>query len=376
MDDIWLVLLQLLVVGSILGALLTYLLRSLVCKATLDVGTKSVLITGCDTGIGHELAKYMDHLGFHVFAGCLDTSSEGAQRLRVECSPFLKLVNMDVTREDHVQHAVQYVLDNLPAGENGLYALINNAGVCVCGEFDWQTWNHIESQVNVNILGTLRVIKAFLPLLKVSTDPARIVNVSSVAGLYGYPGLSTYCATKHAMEAVSAVLRQELAKFNISVITVQPGDFSKATHLLDNHHRNMNEMWSEMSESCREEYRDYFIAYHNGVAKTGITGKRIKPVTVLPRNVIKGFEKALLVKVPNDHYLLLPTMVSQLKMTILSAFPQKLAQYWASRKYKKSLPKVVPQSPNLSSRLSHLSHSSFRSTTNSTISSSMTSTSF
>ena len=59
----------------------------------------------------------------------------------------------------------------------------------------------------------------------------------------------------------------------------------------------MNEMWSEMSESCREEYRDYFIAYHNGVAKTGITGKRIKPVTVLPRNVIKGFENALLVKV-------------------------------------------------------------------------------
>ena len=61
----------------------------------------------------------------------------------------------------------------------------------------------------------------------------------------------------------------------------------------------MNEMWSEMSENCREEYRDYFIAYHNGVAKTGITGKRIKPVTVLPRNVIKGFEKALLVKVKN-----------------------------------------------------------------------------
>ena len=69
--------------------------------------------------IGNELAKYLDGLGFHVFAGCLDTSSEGAQRLRVECSPFLKLVNMDVTRDDHVQHAVQYVRDNLPAGEQG-----------------------------------------------------------------------------------------------------------------------------------------------------------------------------------------------------------------------------------------------------------------
>ena len=60
----------------------------------------------------------------------------------------------------------------------------------------------------------------------------RIVNVSSVAGLYGYPGLSTYCATKHAIEAVSSVLRHELVKFDISVVTVQPGDFSKATHLL------------------------------------------------------------------------------------------------------------------------------------------------
>ena len=125
----------------------------------------------------------------------------------------------------------------------------------------------------------------------------RIINVSSVAGLYGYPGLSTYCATKHAMEAVSCVLRHELAKFNIAVVTVQPGDFSKATHLLDNHHRNMNEMWSEMSDLQRNEYKEYFIAYHNGVAKTGITGKRIKPLSVLPKNVISGFEKALLTKV-------------------------------------------------------------------------------
>ena len=119
MDDVWLILVQLLVVGSILGTLLTYLLRGLVCRPKVEVGTKAVLITGCDTGIGNELAKFLDNCGFHVFAGCLDTSSEGAQRLRVECSANLKLVNMDVTREDHVVHAVSYVMDNLPAGENG-----------------------------------------------------------------------------------------------------------------------------------------------------------------------------------------------------------------------------------------------------------------
>ena len=48
----------------------------------------------------------------------------------------------------------------------GLYALINNAGVCVCGEFDWQTWRQIQKQIDVNLVGTLRVTKFCLPLLK------------------------------------------------------------------------------------------------------------------------------------------------------------------------------------------------------------------
>ena len=57
------------------------------------------------------------------------------------------------------------------------------------------------------------------------------MNVSSVAGLYGYPGLSVYCASKHAVEGASAVLREELSKFGVSVVTVQPGDFSKVDRL-------------------------------------------------------------------------------------------------------------------------------------------------
>jgi len=110
---------QLVVVGSVAAALVAYLLRQMACKAREDAGGKAVLITGCDAGIGHELARHLDALGVHVFAGCLDTGSEGAQRLRVECSPFLRLVNMDVTRDDHVAHAFDYVAENLPAGELG-----------------------------------------------------------------------------------------------------------------------------------------------------------------------------------------------------------------------------------------------------------------
>ena len=159
------------------------------------------------------MARHLDSLGFSVFAGCLDTSSEGAQRLRVEASHNLRLVNMDVRQEEHVRVALQYVENNLPVGQEGLYALVNNAGVCVCGEFDWQTWDQVESQVEVNLLGSLRVTKLALRLIK--RVQGRVVNVSSVAGLYGYPGLSVYCATKHALEGFSNVLQQELGKFGV-----------------------------------------------------------------------------------------------------------------------------------------------------------------
>jgi hypothetical protein len=62
----------------------------------------------------------------------------------------------------------------------------------------------------------------------------------------------------------------------------------------------MNEMWSEMSEYQREEYKDYFITYHNGVSKTGVTGRRIKPISYIPENIIRGFEKAIMTKVKFD----------------------------------------------------------------------------
>lgn len=119
MDDQWLILIQLLVVATVIGALMTYLIRRILCRPRNDPGNQAVLVTGCDSGIGHELARHLDSLGFHVFAACLDTSSEGAQRLRIEASPMLRLVNMDVTKEDHVRHAVDYIRENLPAGQQG-----------------------------------------------------------------------------------------------------------------------------------------------------------------------------------------------------------------------------------------------------------------
>jgi len=338
--DTTFVIVQLLVALSLIAGLLSWVLRGLMCSVLGDAGGRVVLVTGCDTGIGHEVARHLDAIGFTVFAGCLDTASEGAQRLRVEASPSLRLVNMDVRREEHVRVALQFVEDNLPAGEAGLYAVVNNAGVCVCGEFDWQTWGQVQSQVETNLLGTLRVTKLSLPLLKQCLTGGRVINVSSVGGLYGYPGLSIYCATKHAIEGFSQVLRLELSKFGVEVVTLQPGDFSKATHLLDSHHTNMNQMWGEMCEQSREEYKQFFLAYHDRVARSGFTGHRFKPQSVLPQSMLRGFEQALLAKVPERRYLLLPSWQNWIKMVLLGLIPTEWAQQILARRYRKSTPLV------------------------------------
>jgi len=329
---------------SVIIGVLVWLLRGLICRSQHEADGKAVLVTGCDTGIGHEVARHLDALGCTVFAGCQNTASEGAQRLRVEASPRLTLVNMDVSQPKMVDMAVRYIEENLPTNCNGLWAVINNAGTCVCGEFDWQTLDQIQTQVSTNILGSLSVTKHCLPLLKQSGG--RLINVSSVATNHPYPGLSVYTATKHAMRGFSEVLRMELSKFKVPVITIQPGDFSKATNLLNNHHRNMNMMWSEMTDQAREEYKQFFLAYHDTVAKSGFTGHRIKPLSVLPPTLLRGFELAVLSKVPQFNYRIMPTVMSEIKMVIMDLMPKSWTHSYILNRYSKSIPPVSFKSNN------------------------------
>lgn len=337
MEDTALILIQLFVLTSVVAGFLLWLVRGLLYKERQDTKDKVVLITGCDTGIGHELAKHLDSLGFTVYAGCLNTSSEGAQRLRLEASSKLHLLSLDIRKDIDVKLALEYIEKS---SEVGLHAVVNNAGVCVCGEFDWQTWTQVEEQVEVNLLGTLRITKLALPMLK--RCRGRIINVSSVAGLHGYPGLSVYCATKHALEGFGQVLRLELAKLGVSVVNIQPGDFSKATHLLDSHHTNINFMWAEMSEEYRQEYKKCFLAYHDNVSRSGVTGRRAKPLSNLPMALLSAFEDALLAKVPNTSYLVMPTFSCRLKVWVLGMLPRAWAQSIMHLRYKKSLQGVSP----------------------------------
>ncbi|XP_023281602.1 D-beta-hydroxybutyrate dehydrogenase, mitochondrial-like, partial [Seriola lalandi dorsalis] len=91
----------------------------------LQVKGKAVLITGCDTGFGHALAKHLHKLGFIVFAGCLlkDKDGEGAKELEEFHSDRMKVIQLDVCSEEQVKQAVEYIKDNMEDSERGKYCI-------------------------------------------------------------------------------------------------------------------------------------------------------------------------------------------------------------------------------------------------------------
>ncbi|CAL1277608.1 unnamed protein product [Larinioides sclopetarius] len=138
-----------------------------------EANNKAVFITGCDSGMGHRMARRFDEMGMQVFAGCLQPAGKGALGLKRVCSDRLHIVPIDITNDQQVREAVTYVEANLPPGEKGLYCLVNNAGVLAYTDFELMTPKMCEEVLSINLMGTIRVTKHFLPLISRSpVDPA------------------------------------------------------------------------------------------------------------------------------------------------------------------------------------------------------------
>ncbi|KAH8032304.1 hypothetical protein HPB51_024081 [Rhipicephalus microplus] len=134
---------------------------------------KAVLITGCDTGFGHMLAKYLARDGFLVFAGCLDVNGEGAMSLRRQAN--VKVLQMDVTKDVEVDETHRVIKEEL--GSRKLWAVVCNAAIMNNGLIEWLTMASITRIFDVNVFGVVRVVKRFLPMLK--ETHGRVVIVTS-----------------------------------------------------------------------------------------------------------------------------------------------------------------------------------------------------
>lgn len=178
------------------------------------------------------------------------------------------------------------------------YALVNNAGVMCFGEFEWQLAQHIEHQIGVNLLGTMKMTKAFLPMIR--RQRARLINVTSHCSLQPLPGLSVYSASKAALRYWNETLRMELSCHGVDVVNFIPGSLVLQTNISANQQVYAAEMRAGFSAEQLEYYGSYFDEYN--MYLKFISG--VKPVQSLPDDhfVVKNFADALLDEKPARIY--------------------------------------------------------------------------
>jgi len=178
-----------------------------------DTPPKSVLITGCSSGIGRALALEFRRTGYRTFATA--RRPESVAELEREGYEALQL---DVTNPESVEAAIQRVVSD--AGR--LDVLVNNAGRNVYGPTAEVPVAEVRDLFETNVLGALATVQAAFPHMA-KEGAGTIINVGSVIGVVAVPYSGGYCASKAALHMLSDSLRLELAPFGIDVVTVQPG---------------------------------------------------------------------------------------------------------------------------------------------------------
>lgn len=178
------------------------------------------LITGCSSGIGQATALHLARRGHHVVATMRDpgrgarplVSAAESEGLRLEVLP------LDVTAPS----SVDALFAQLRERELDVSVLVNNAGISRQGSVEETPDDDYRRVLETNFFGPVRMIRAVLPGMRVRGS-GWIVNVSAMSGRMTFPLGAPYAASKHALEAMSEVLAQEVYEFGVKVILIEPG---------------------------------------------------------------------------------------------------------------------------------------------------------
>ena len=230
------------------------------------------LVTGASTGIGEAIARRLRDRGWTVYAS--------VRRAGEAPEGTLELV-FDVTEPEGIAHAATQI--------ERLDGLVDNAGIAVAAPLEFLPPEELTRQLDVNVVGQLRVLQAFLPALRESHG--RVVLMGSVAGRSALPFLGAYAMSKFALEAMADSLRLELQPWGIHVSIVQPATIATP-------------MWTKPQRSFEEFPADAVELYGTRVERfrelaAERSSKRAQPVDI----VADAVEHALTSPKPKTRYM-------------------------------------------------------------------------
>jgi NAD(P)-dependent dehydrogenase (short-subunit alcohol dehydrogenase family) len=182
---------------------------------------KNIVITGVSSGIGRASLDLLHEKGYHIF-GSVRNQADADKLSKIYPNRFTPLL-FDVQNHDEVVRASKVVFEHCET----IAGLINNAGIAIPGPLEHLSEQQFEKQLDVNVKSIRRITNLFLPLLgaklNASKPPGRIINISSVSGLFNSPYNGAYSISKHALESMTDVYRRELRQYGIKVIAIEPG---------------------------------------------------------------------------------------------------------------------------------------------------------
>lgn len=178
---------------------------------------KSIFVTGAGSGIGRATAQIFAERGW--FVGLSDVNAKGLEETSA-LLPEGQRISMELDVRD--RNAWKRAMETFGQATNRrMHVLLNNAGVGCGGPIEEMPDADIDLTLDVNLKGVINGVNAALPLLR-ETPGARIVNVASVAGVFGAPNMAVYCATKFGVRGLTEALDVEFSKYGVRVVSLMP----------------------------------------------------------------------------------------------------------------------------------------------------------
>jgi NAD(P)-dependent dehydrogenase (short-subunit alcohol dehydrogenase family) len=177
------------------------------------------VVTGSSSGIGFKTALTLGRNGFQTYATMRNIAkSKNIKSIATKENLPINIEQLDVTDNKSVTNAIQAIVSKA----DRIDVLVNNAGYALTSAFEDLAIEEIKAQYETNLFGLIRTSQAVLPIMRKQKSGV-IVNISSGAGRFGYPGGSAYVSTKFAVEGLSESMAYEIEPFGIKVILIEPG---------------------------------------------------------------------------------------------------------------------------------------------------------
>jgi NAD(P)-dependent dehydrogenase (short-subunit alcohol dehydrogenase family) len=261
---------------------------------------KTVLITGCSTGIGYCVAKSLKQRGYRIIA-----TARREESVKTLISEGLESLQLDLSSSDSIQRAYTAVMQ-LTGGK--LYALFNNGAFGLPGAVEDLTRESLKHQFETNVFGWLELTNLVIPHMR-KQGFGRIIQNSSVLGIVAMPYRGAYNASKYAIEGLSDTLRLELKGSNIFISLIEPGP------IISQFRANAVKAMQQHIDIENSVHREKYLSVLKRLNKEGPAA----PFTLPPEAVVKRVIMALESKNPEPrYYVTFPTYLFAFLKRILS----------------------------------------------------------